>query len=81
MAEMMLLLKPGPFVVKAAGDPEQLYQDFLKYISNFQEFLLATNVAGNHEAGHANCTACQKAKATLRLIGGDCNKAERQYRL
>ena len=71
MAEMMLLLKPGPFVIKSAGDSEQLYQDFIKYISNFEEFLLATDVAGQHTAAHTNCTACRKAKATLRLVGGD----------
>jgi len=75
MAEMMLLLKPGPFVVTSAGDPEQLYQDFLKYTSNFQEFLLATDAAGEHTEQHANCPACRKAKATLRLVGGDGMKS------
>ena len=68
MAEMMLLLKPGPFRSKKAGDPEQLFQDFTKYIANFEEFLIATGAAGEHAAAHANCAACTKAKATLRLI-------------
>ena len=71
MAEMMLLLKPGPFAITSAGDPEQLYQDFMKYISNFKEFLLATNIDGEHSEQHANCGACKKAKATLPLVGGD----------
>ena len=59
MAEMMLLLKPGLFIVKSVGDPVQLYQDFVKYISNFQEFLTATDAAGAHTVGHDNCGACQ----------------------
>ena len=71
MTEMMLLLKPGPFHSRIAGDPEPLFQDFTKYIANFEEFLIATGAAGKHVAAHANCTACTKAKATLRLIGGD----------
>ena len=71
MAEMMLLLKPGPFLIKRAGDPEQLYQDFTKYIANFEEFLIATGAAGVHAATHTDCGACTKAKATLRLIGGE----------
>ena len=68
---MMLLLKPGPFAITSAGDPEQLYQDFMKYISNFKEFLLATNIDGEHSEQHANCGACKKAKTTLCLVGGD----------
>ena len=75
MAEMMLLLKPGPFLVKAVGDPEQLYQDFVKYTTNFKEFLTATDAAGAHTEGHAHCGACRKAKATLRLVGGDAMKS------
>ena len=69
MAEM-LLLKLGPFLVKRAGDPEQLYQDFTN-IANFEEFLIATGAAGVHAATHTDCGACTKAKATLRLIGGE----------
>ena len=66
-----MLLKPGPFLIRAAGDPEQTLQDFVKYVARFKKFLLATGVEGEHTAEHADCGACRKAKATLELVGGD----------
>ena len=75
MAEMMLLLKPGLFIVKSAGDPKHLYQDFVKYTTNFKEFLTATDAARAHTEGHTDCGACRNAKATLRLVGGDSMKS------
>jgi len=48
----MLLLKPGPFHSRKAGDPEQLFQDFTKYIANFEEFFIVTGAAGEHAAAH-----------------------------
>ena len=71
MAEMMLLIKPGPFHVRKFRDPEQLYQDFTKYAANFEEFLTVAGAKGNHKATHENCDGCKKAKATLRLVRGD----------
>ena len=36
MTEMKLLLKPDPFHVHKVGNPEPLYQDFMKPVSNFK---------------------------------------------
>ena len=76
MADLTMLLKPPAFKVKRVGDPEQLAQDFAKYIIKFKEFLEVTEVDGRHTAGHAPaagglCSGCKKAKATLRLVGGE----------
>ena len=71
MAEMMLLVKPVPFHVRKFRYPEQLYQDFTKYVANFKSFLLLLGAEGNHKATHANCDRCKKAKATRRLVRGD----------
>ena len=64
------MLKPPPFSNSKVGDPEQLLQDFAEYVKTFEKFMLATGVAGNHTDGHAECEGCQKAKATLDLVGG-----------
>ena len=69
--EYAALLKPPPFSNSKVGDPEQLLQDFAEYVKTFEKFMLATGVAGNHTDGHAECGGCQKAKATLDLVGGE----------
>ena len=71
MAEMMLLIKPVSFHVRKFRDSEQLYQDFTKYVANFEEFLTVAGAEGNHKATHANCDGCKKAKATRGLVRGD----------
>ena len=71
MAGMMLLLKTGPFHVCKVGDPEQPYQDFREYVSNFKEFLIATGAEGIHTTTHADCSGCKKLKATMTLVGGN----------
>lgn len=71
MTEMKLLLKPDPFHVHKVGNPEPLYQDFMKPVSNFKEFLNATGGEGINTATHADCSSCKKEKATLRLVRGD----------
>ena len=53
------------------GDPEQMYQNFTKHVSNFKEFLMYAGAEGNHTALHADCGGCKKVEATLRLVGGD----------
>ena len=73
-ATMMLLLKPGPFVITEEGDPEQLMADFIKYKENFLEFLAATKASGNHTENHANCASCVANKAQLKMIGGEAMK-------
>ena len=76
MAEMMMLLKPAPFLQQRSGDPEQLHQDFLEYVATFKMFLTATNTDGAHTAAHGaepgggRCKGCVRAKATLQLVGG-----------
>ena len=74
MADLVMLLKPPVFKVKKVGDPEQLSQDFNKYIVNFKEFLEVTEVDGEHAAGHPPaagglCSGCKKAKAILKPGG------------
>ena len=75
MDTMAMLLKPVPFKVKKKGDPEQLLQDFVEYMELFEQFITATNVAGEHTDRHLACQACTKSKAMLVLIGGvPCSK-------
>ena len=64
------MLKPAPFKCRKTGDTEQLLQDFILYRTNLTEFFQATSAAGDHEALHANCGACKKAKSIVKLIGG-----------
>ena len=45
-------------------------QEFVEYVKIFGKFLKATRMAGNHKENHAECEACQKAKALLELFGG-----------
>ena len=75
MAEMKLLVKPGPFITNKLGDPEQLYQDFTKYVVTFEEFLIATGADGTHMDNHGNGGGCKKAKAMLRLVGRESMKS------
>ena len=63
-----MLLKPAQLVIKRKGDPEQLAKDWQEYVKVFQEFLQATEVAGNHanpETPNDPCTACVKVKNML----------------
>ena len=72
--ELAMLLRPAPLVIKRKGDPEQLAKDWQEYVKVFQEFLQATDVAGNHanpETPNNPCTVCVKVKNMLRLVGGD----------
>ena len=69
-----MMLKPAQLVLKRKGDPEQLAKDWQEYVKVFQEFLQATEVAGNHanpERPNSPCTVCVKVKNMLRLVGGD----------
>ena len=71
MEGLAALLKPPPFVPTKQGDPEQLLQDWLRYVDQFKDFLNATKADGDHSRAHADCDGCSKAKAMLRLIGGE----------
>ena len=65
------LLKPGPFKSVKNGDPEALLQDFEEYVEVMHDFFTTTGAAGFHVDPHtANCGACLKEKAMMRLIGG-----------
>ena len=69
-----MMLKPAQLVLKRKGDPEQLAKDWQEYVKVFQEFLQATEVAGNHanpETPNNPCAVCVKVKNMLRLVGGD----------
>ena len=71
MSDLAALLKPPAFSPSKQGDPEQLLQDWTKYLKSFRDFLEATGAGGQHTAGHVTCDACKKSKAMLRLIGQD----------
>ena len=70
MDPMAMLLKPGPFKVKAKGDPEQLLQDFAEYIDIVNKFFMVTAALDAHTEGHQDCVTCWRAKAMVTLIGG-----------
>ena len=70
MEPLATLLKPAQFKVKNKGDPEQLLQDFVKYVELMEQFFTATNATSAHKADHVQCGACKQAKAMLVLIGG-----------
>lgn len=71
MAEKLSLQKSGLFIAKKVANLEQIYQDFTKYIVNFQKFLVTTGAHGTHTENYVACGGCKKTKATLRLIGDD----------
>ena len=65
------LLKPAAFKSVKDGDPEALLQDFEEYVEVMQDFFTTTGAAGDHVDPHtANCGACLKEKAMMKLIGG-----------
>jgi hypothetical protein len=68
---LMLMFKPEAFVVREAGSPEQLMQDFTKYCNKFLEWIRATRVVEQHTVNHVNCEACGQCKAYLRIAGRD----------
>ncbi len=65
------ILKPQPFAATSKGDPEQLLQDWRKYVKTFKNFLRVTKAAGAHTEAHAGCEACASSQAMLRMIGGE----------
>ena len=69
--DLVGLLKPPPFKITKAGDPEQTLQDWTKYIKQFKRFLSVTKADGVHSEGHANCDGCNAAKNLLLMIGQD----------
>ena len=70
--DLVGLLKPPPFKITKAGDPEQTLQDWLKYIKQFKRFLSVTKADGAHSDGHATgCDGCNAAKNLLLMIGQD----------
>ena len=71
MAEKLSLQKSGLFIAKKMANLEQIYQDFIKYIVNFQKFLVTKGAHGAHTENYVACGGCKKTKATLRLIGDD----------
>ena len=71
--DLASLLKPSPFVSRKVGEsgyPEQLLANFMENKKTFKEFLLVTNVAGEHTEDHTNRNGGKKAKAMLKLVGG-----------
>ena len=69
----MAMLKTPVLVIKGRGDPEQLARDWEDYLENFQDFLEATEIAGQHarpEVVGTPCRACVKSKHLLKLVGG-----------
>ena len=75
-SDLVNAMKPGPLKVRKKGDPEQLLLEFSRWEDNFKEFLIATEIDGEHAEGHAEvegrrCGGCRKAKAYLKLVGGE----------
>ena len=70
-----VIVETQTFITKKLSDPEQLCQDFTKYVNNVKEFLIATSADGAHTDNHNNCNGCTKAKATLRLVGRENMKS------
>ena len=68
---MAMMFKPDFFKVMEVGNPEQLLQDFTKYISKFNQWVTATKVIDRHAEIHVDCSSCEQGKAFLKMVGGD----------
>ena len=56
--DLVGLLKPPAFKITKVGDPEQLLQDWTKYLKQYKRFLSVTKADGEHVAGHVRCGGC-----------------------